>query len=66
MAALFGLTILVVILFAARLNPAIAFVLVSPAIILASVGGLLPSAVFGVSVIILAVIFTGILLSLFS
>lgn len=66
MAALFGFTILVVILFAARIDPALAFVIVSPAIILASVSGMLPASVFGVSVIILGIIFTGILLSLFS
>jgi len=64
-AALFGLTILVVILLAARIDPSLAFVIVSPAIILASVSGLIPASVFGVMVVILGLIFTGILLSLF-
>lgn len=64
-AALFGLTILVVILLASRLDPALAFVIVSPAIVLASLSGMLPASLFGVAVIILGLLFAGVLLSLF-
>lgn len=63
-AALFGITILAVMLLSARLDPAVAFVIVSPAIVLASLSGMIPASLFGVSVIILGVIFAGVLVSL--
>lgn len=64
MGSLFLITILVVLLLAARVDLELALIIVSPAVIVASFSGLLPPLAFGVVVFLLAVFFAGIILAL--
>lgn len=64
MGTLFVITILVVLLLAARIDLELALIIVSPAIIVASFSGLLPPLAFGVVVLLLALFFAGIILAI--
>lgn len=64
MATLFLITILVAILLAARLDLELALIIVSPAIIIASFAGFLPTLSFGIIVLLLALFWAGIILAL--
>lgn len=61
---LFVITILVVILLAARLPLDLAIIIISPAVILASFAGFLPPIAFGVMVLLIAIWFSAIILAL--
>lgn len=63
MGALFLITILVVVLLIARIDLGAALIIVSPAIIVGSFVGWLPPLAFGVSVLLIAFFFTGVILS---
>lgn len=66
MGSLFIMTILVVMLLASRVDLSVAFVIISPAIIVASFSGLLPPLSFGIVVLVLAFFFSGIILAITS
>lgn len=64
MGSLFIITILVMLLLAARIDLEYAFIIVSPAIIVASFAGLLPPLAFGVIVLLLALFFTAVIIAI--
>jgi len=64
MGTLFLITILAVLLLAARIDLELALVLISPAVIVASFSGLIPPLAFGVIVFLIAIFFAGIIMAL--
>ena len=64
MGALFLLTILVMLLLTARMSLEVALIIVSPAIIVASFGVLLPPLAFGIAVLLIGLFFAGIILAI--
>lgn len=64
MGSLFLISILVVLLLAARIDLEIALLIVSPAIIVASFANLLPPLAFGVMVFLIALFFAGIIMAI--
>lgn len=64
MGSLFLITILVVLLLAARVELELALIIISPAVIVASFAGLLPPLAFGIVVLLIALFFAGIILAL--
>jgi hypothetical protein len=64
MAALIIIMLCVIVLLAARIGFEVAIMIVAPGIIIASFAGLIPMVGFGVIVLLLAVFWAGIILSL--
>lgn len=64
MATLFLITILAILLLAARVELELALVIISPAIIVASFSGFLPPLAFGLVVFLIGLFFTGVILAL--